>query len=555
MKHFLSRYFCQWVYWLLLVSTLPVSAQAQVASPADDALPPLPEINPEQSLLSALPKVNVSRFLLEGNQVFTDEELQTVLAKYEGRAITAEELQEARNDLTRYYIDHGYINSGAIIPDQQVQNGEITLQVIEGHLSEVNVTGNVRLRTPYIYNRLSLPEDEALNIDVLQEKLQLLQQNPLFQRINAELGPGIQLGEGILNVNVTETRPYQIGLHFNNHRSPNIGAYRAELEGWHRNLTGWGDRLYARYGLTEGLDDYAVEYAVPINRHDTTVAFYLERSDSEVIDEPFSQLDVESRADTYALSLTHPLYRTQNRTFSLGAKLERRESQTFLLGRPYPFSPGVGSDGVSKITVLRLSQDWLDRSRTQVIAARSSFNIGLDALGSTINDDGSPDSQFFTWLGQFQWVRRLSLLDSQVLFRTDLQWANQDLLPLEKFSIGGASTVRGYRENELTRDNGLIVSLEWRIPLTQLRIPKISKETDDGLLQIAPFFDYGRAWNADSDTPYPDDISSVGLGLRWAPSQSIWGEVYWGKALRNLPAEEDDDLQDKGWHFEVNFQY
>lgn len=553
MKHLLSQSACLGALFITLAMT--ASAQATDAVPT---LPPLTTSTTDETLLSALPTVFVSRFIIEGNQVFSDEVLSGVLAPYQNRTITAEELQEARNVLTHYYIEKGYINSGAIIPDQQVQNGEITLQVIEGYLKAVNVDGVSQLRKSYVKKRLAVAEGTALNIETLQEKLQLLQQNPLFKRINAELRPGVELGEGILDVLVTENRPYQLGFRFNNHRSPNIGAYRGELEARHRNLTGWGDRLYARYGITEGLNDYALEYAVPINAHDTTLAFYLERSDSQVVSDPFSQLKVESRADTYALSVNQPLYRTPNRTFSLGLKLERRESQTFLLNRPYPFSPGVSSDGISKITVIRLSQDWLDRSREHVIAARSSFNFGIDALGATINDDGAPDSQFFTWLGQFQWVQRVPLfneLDTQVLFRTDLQLANADLLPLEKFSIGGASTVRGYRENELTRDNAWLVSLEWRVPLTQLRIPGLSHEAEDGLLQLAPFIDYGRAWNADADTPYPKDIASVGLGLRWAPSQKVWAEVYWGKALRQLPAEEDEDLQDKGWHFELNLHY
>ncbi|OUD12563.1 ShlB/FhaC/HecB family hemolysin secretion/activation protein [Thioflexithrix psekupsensis] len=519
---------------------------------SEELLPVLPELKTDKTRLSALATVYVNRFIIEGNQVFTEEELQTLLQPYQGRSISAEQLQEARTLLTHHYINAGYINSGAIIPDQKVENSDVVLKIIEGRLSELTISGHERLNSAYIHSRLALAENEVLNINKLQEKLQLLQQNPLLQRINAELGPGVSLGEGVLNVNVKENLPYQFTMRFNNHRSPNIGSYRGELEGIHRNVTGWGDRLYARYGLTQGLNDYAIEYAIPLNAHETTLGFYLERSDSRVIDEPFSQLKVESRADTYALNLQHPFYRTPNRTLNLGLKLERRESQTFLLDRPYPFSPGVGYDGKSEIAVVRFWQDWLDRSRTQVIAARSSFNFGVDAFGATINHDNSPDSRFFTWLGQFQWVRRLDLLESQILFRTDLQCANEDLLPLEKFSVGGASSVRGYRENELTRDNGLIMSLEWRVPLTRWRVPYLSQESDDGLLQLAPFFDYGRAWNSDNDTPFPKDISSVGLGLRWSPSQKVWGEVYWGKPLRHLPGS--GDWQDKGWHFELNFQ-
>ncbi|AUI69150.2 BamA/TamA family outer membrane protein [Beggiatoa leptomitoformis] len=88
-----------------------------------------------------------------------------------------------------------------------------------------------------------------------------------------------------------------------------------------------------------------------------------------------------------------------------------------------------------------------------------------------------------------------------------------------------------------------------------LRIPKVSHEPDDGLLQLAPFFDYGRAWNTGSSTPDPRDISSVGLGLRWSPSQKIRTEVYWGYALRNVTGGEEYDLQDDGVHFELSMRY
>jgi len=52
------------------------------------------------------------------------------------------------------------------------------------------------------------------------------------------------------------------------------------------------------------------------------------------------------------------------------------------------------------------------------IAARSRFSVGTDALGGTIHGDPAiPDGQFFAWLGQFQWARRLDVLDIQTLFR------------------------------------------------------------------------------------------------------------------------------------------
>jgi len=128
-----------------------------------------------------------------------------------------------------------------------------------------------------------------------------------------------------------------------------------------------------------------------------------------------------------------------------------------------------------------------------------------------------------------------------------------DLLPLEKLSIGGATTVRGYRENVITRDNGLISSLELRIPLWQSTI--LSDNPEEGLIEFATFMDYGRSWNADSDTPDPKDIYSVGIGLRWTPSKKIHANLYWGYALRDVKEPDEKDLQDDGVHFDLSILF
>ncbi len=525
--------------------------------------PVLPKLPPlENPSLSTVAQLYLKRFEFEGNTVFSDQELNAVVKNYQGRLITAEELQEAKNQITLHYINNNYINSGAIIPDQSVTQGIVILKIIEGHLTTVEISGNDSLATDYIEKRLLDADLTLLNLTTLQDKLQLLQQNRLIKYLRAELGPGIQLGESILTVDIEEAIPYQLNFHFNNHRTPSVGAYRGEVDLLHSNLTGLfsenglGDSLYLRYGLNRGLKDYTLDYTIPLNHDDTTLTLHVERSDSKVVETPFNQLDITSNTNTYAMSLKHPFYRTPNQEFALSLKMEKRTSATYLLERPFSFSSGV-QNGESRVSVLRFAQDWLDRDRTQVIAVRSSFNVGLNVFDATINHDGSPDSRFFTWLGQFQWVRRLDFLTSQLSFRTDLQWARDSLLPLEKFSLGGASTVRGYRENYLVYDSGLATSIEWRIPTPiKLPLPYFSNNPEEGTLYVAPFIDYGHAWNVRGETTHSDDIASVGAGLIWQINEGTYAEVYWGKALsKNNDELQEYDLQDRGIHFEFNVRF
>jgi hemolysin activation/secretion protein len=190
------------------------------------------------------------------------------------------------------------------------------------------------------------------------------------------------------------------------------------------------------------------------------------------------------------------------------------------------------------------------RTSEQVIAARSRFSVGVDGLGATINNEpGLPSGKFFAWLGQFQWVRRLSLLDTQLILRADTQLTPDSLLALEQFAVGGRYTVRGYRENTLVRDNALVLSLEGRVPIVR------SVQWAD-YLEVAPFFDYGKAWNERSAGDERRHISSAGIGVRWGatipariPLRSQL-EVYWGRPFQNINTA-GGNLQDRGIHLQL----
>ncbi|MFO1430056.1 MAG: ShlB/FhaC/HecB family hemolysin secretion/activation protein [Candidatus Competibacteraceae bacterium] len=526
-------------------------------SPTTPTLTVPPPPSPSTEPLSAQARVFVRRFQLSGNTVFSDRDLAQVTAPYENRTITSEELQEVRHKLTLYYVERGYINSGALIPDQKLTDGVVHIQIIEGKLSGVDISGNDWLRTSYIQNRLGAEPDQVLNVQELQQRLQLLQQNPLLEGVNGELMPGLRPGESQLRLVVREATPYEVGMIFANDRPPQVGSKSLQLYALHRNLTGWGDSIgiYYDYGLDQkGTNGWNGYYTLPLNAYDTTFKLWADQEYSEVIDDPFD-LNITSRIRTYGIGLAQPLYRTPQQTFSMGVNLELRRSVSYLDGERFSFALG-SENGEAKETPLRLYQEWLDRDLQQVIAARSTLSIGLDAFDATQQHGSIPDGQFVTWLAQFQWARQLSDWGLQAIFRTDLQLSNRSLLSMEQCAVGGSSTVRGYRENELVRDECFIASLEFRVPVLALPVPGLSRGAGDGLLQLAPFVDYGRGWNKTWPTPSPKSISSAGLGLRWDISPSTRAAVYWGHPFDRISnGGADHDLQDRGISFFVQLAY
>jgi len=504
---------------------------------------PLPSVNQP---LSAQLQVTVKHIKLTGNQIFSDDELKPIIAPYEGRKISNDDLQALRRALTLYYVNRGYINSGASLPDQAFQNGELDVLITEGRLADIQIIGNKRLRTPYLKQRLALHANEPLNVHQLQTRIQLLHQDPLIDHISAQLVPGLQRGQSLLRVNVKESRPYQFGLSMNNWRSPSVGELHSEIWGTHSNLLGYGDAIHLQYNTTKGFDGITLNYSLPMNHRDTRLQVSYHRSKSSVVEEPFDKIDITGETESYSMRLSQPLRHDLNEQWTGSMEIERRHSENYLFGRSLEMD-----NGKSTVAALRLGQEWVKHRQNQVIAINTTLNLGLDAFNATINeatespdDSTTADGKFISWLGQLQWLQRFASHRAQLLFRSHLQLSNNKLLSMEKFSLGGANSVRGYRENLWVRDLGFFNSVEVR-----MTIPK-----SKGKWQVASFYDIGWGENvggpADSET-----ISSLGAGLRWNPHRRLHTQLYWGHALSSVDIGLDHSMQEDGFHLSVDYRY
>ncbi|MCF8107614.1 MAG: BamA/TamA family outer membrane protein [Desulfohalobiaceae bacterium] len=487
--------------------------------------------------------------VFEGNTVFSDEELQQVAEEYIGKRVGLADLEELRYRLTRLYTDHGYINSGALLkPGQRVDDGMVTFTLVEGRLDEIRLSGLGRLEPGYVKKRLWPDAGRPFSTDLLQKRFQLLLQDPLIERMDGRIRPGAAPGEAVLEMDITRERPYGLSFEVDNHRPPNTGSIGGSVTGWLSNPTGYGGLLSASYGASEGSNEVDLGYSVFVSPGNTRFSVDYSRSETSVVEEPLVSVDIDSEFESLDLSLMHPFYRTLRRELKGGVFLSLRESRTFLLDRPFSFSPGA-VEGASRVTVLRLVQSFVDRTADHALALRSSFSFGLDLFEATVHGDGRPDGTFFSWLGQIQYAHRLGEMFGSLVLRGDVQLTSEELLTLERFALGGAATVRGYRENELVRDNGFDVSIEWRYPLWKASPGKGDVKT----LHLAPFMDFGAAWNKGEDV-WDNRLHSVGVGLLW---ESKWldARLYFAHDIEKAEPRQDEDLQDDGIHFLFSLHY
>ncbi|NEP79255.1 MAG: ShlB/FhaC/HecB family hemolysin secretion/activation protein [Okeania sp. SIO3B3] len=534
--------------------------------PPDDLLqpPPVPSPSPQSPPLQIPGKITVTQFVVVGSTVFSSTELAEILEPFTDRPISFAELLEAQTAVTQLYFDGGYVTSGAFIPPQTLQDGTVTIEVIEGIVEAIEISGLKRLNSGYIRSRIEPGIKTPLNQDDLFQSLQLLQLDPLVERLSANLTAGSRPGLSRLEVEVEEAPAFLAQLSADNLRSPSVGSFRRQIQLSHSNLTGFGDRLNATYYNTEGsdtLDDFS--YTIPINPKNGTISLRHRRTSSEILQEFFDvdedvdrvNIELETNSRTYEMSFRQPIYQTLSKEIALGLTGSVDESKTTFNGDPFPDI----SDGEVTISSVRFFQEYTSRSTNDVFVARSEFSLGindfevsdLDANGFNANgfdpnlNREVPDERYFSWRGQAQYLR-LFAPDTVFLIRSDIQLTPRSLFPQEQFSLGGGLSVRGYPQSALIADNGLFISSEFRFPILRVR-------EWDAVLQVTPFVDFGTVWNSSEVELDEETLSSVGVGLRIQVGTRFSAQLDWGIPLVDIETN-GNSLQEDGIYFYLKYR-
>jgi len=557
--------------------------QPPIVTPAPNyELPRLPNPADEASATPGAAEIFVKHIEVRGVKAFKPAVIRSIVAPYENRRVSSAELQSVRVALTRLYIDKGYVNSGVLLPDQQSKDGVVVYQAVEGTLTRIEVNGQTHLSSNYIAARIRDHVDEPLNITELQSSLRFLQQDPNVLRLDARLDPGDALGQSVLRLGVEDQPRFSVGLGVDNNHSASTGETEGTVYFGARDLTGYADEWRGTVIRAGGDTEGSAVFSIPVSANNSSFQAYYSRSSAGIIQQPFEALNIKESTRTYGLSLTTPIVDRLNDRLAVFLGAESDRSYTTLLGEPFSFSPGA-QNGVSATAVVLGGVDWLLHGTSSVTDLRLTYRRGVDALGATIEQPSNDpyynqnptgaDGRFGLEQLQFVFIQRLngfsalSNLNDRAQFtaRATGQLSQNPLMLLEKFTIGGVDTVRGFPVNLLVRDQGAAATLELQLP-----VPGYRAEPSPHDLAAAVFVDYGRSWdkvntavgNPLLNTTDPIYIASAGLGLLWNPLRGLDAQVYWGRSIANNFNANDNpltfapnDLQKSGIYFAVNYVY
>lgn len=465
---------------------------------------------------------------------------------------------QIENALNLYYIEQGFLTSRAEIQTEQSTDNVLVLEALEGEVSQINVyiEGNQTLRDDYICDRLryAAQVNHPLNFETLEDRMRLLKIDPLFESLSANLGRGgVMEGRRTsrLDVKIEEANHWYGTVGTDNYSPVSIGSERIRVTGGRRNLTGRGDQINLGYtrSTTGGSSIFDASYQIPLSAQENRLSLRAVIDRNTVTTSDIRDLNIDGESELYQIVYYHPVIRSieQELTFSAGFKF--KDGQTFIFNDvPRPFSIGPDEDGISRTSVIQLGTNYIRRDPQGAWAAGGLFNIGTGLFDATRNNGDIPDGQFFSVLGQLQRVQRLGD-DHLLVIQSDIQLAFDPLLPSEQFVVGGGNSVRGYRQNARTGDNGIRFSISDRIALIR------DDATAEPELQLVPFIDIGAVWNhPDNPNQLPDQnfLASTGLGLIWEPFPDLILQVDYGFPFTDLE-ESGDNLQDTSIYFRLDY--
>lgn len=513
-------------------------------SPTPQKRPPEISLVPSQPAVAAETdeiKVNVQRVQITGMRSYTEADLLKQISFQPNSELSLAELRAMATKIAAYYHQNGYFVAQAYLPAQEINNGVVSIAVIEGQYGKVIVRNPTNLSNRLVENQLDgINSGDAITSVPLEHRLLLLS-DLAGVRINSTLAPGATVGTSDLIVDVAPAARVNGSIDADNAGNRYTGENRIGATINVNNLAGQADVASLRLLTSaEGLNYARAAYQLQIAK--ATVGAAYSWLDYE-LGEEFASLDASGNAKIASVYGRYPLMRSRNANLYTDILYENKTLQDKI-----GLTNTETDKKINELTAA-LRGDFRDQwaggglSSYSVAATVGDLNIqtptarAIDAL--TARSDGN-----YTKLS-VNASRLQRVTDSFALFAgVSGQLASKNLDNSEKMQLGGIQAVRAYPEGEAYADEGYVMTLEARQDL-----PKFT-DNMPGQLQLVGFVDAGRvtidqtAWSTGDNTR---TLSGAGVGINWMDYNNFVMKLAYAHRLGDEKATSAPDSGGQFW--------
>lgn len=520
----------------------------QVRPPSAPPAPPAADIGlrieiPASGTLPPSAAFEVLSFRIVGNTLFPAATLLPLLDGARGKRLTLPELGQLAARLTEFHQRRGYPLVSAIVPPQVIRAGEVELRVIEGRFGRIELDNSSRNRGAGLRATLDrLQPGQVISQQALDEVLLLFTDMPGISTVaTLKPGSGPALSDLLVSVSPGPRMSGQLGVE--NYGGASTGRVRANAALNVPNPLAWGDLLSLNVLSPGGSMLYGrAAYEVLVDGAGTRAGATLS-SVQYSLGGALAALDAQGTARVAGLTLRRPLLRSRLANLYASAQVEHKR-----------LVDEVGTASVRTDRRVDLLQAGLSADRRDDWAGGGVFTGSLTLshgrVGFLAAAAQQADAATAGTRGSFSkfnlGVSRIQTLGEATSLTLSLagQWANRNLDPAEKMSLGGPSTVRGYDVSAVSGDTAVVGTLDLRHVLGELPggIP--------GTWQLAVFLDAANA--TINSRPWTDAVNSAtllgtGAGLEWTGPQRLSARLQVGHRLGEAPAAVKATARTRAW--------
>lgn len=494
------------------------------------------------------PRFAVWEFRVKGNTLLQQTAIELTLTPFLGPDQTFDTIQEAASKLERSYRDAGYPTVLVNIPEQDVVGGVVTLDVVEGKVSRVRVSGSRYFLPSEIKQEVgSLQQGQPMHVPSFQADMNRVNSASGDLRVTPVLKPGSTPGTVEVDLRVKDELPLHGSLEVNNHNSLDTTKLRTSASISYDNLWQKHHSISLQtQNSPEEPDESRVlagTYIFPVVDDVSRVVFYAVTSESDV--STFTDLTVVGNGEIYGTRLVRALDSSPGyvHSLSLGFDLKDFDESVNLVGADTDSTPIKYSIFTAMYNGSFLRDDSTSRVGFSVTNGLRDFLGGGDAEEFQ-NKRYYSHPNFFYVQGNFKHQERFEN-DWRLNGRAKIQIADSALISNEQLSAGGSASVRGYYESQDTGDHGVVASAD-------VETPDIL-ESKSSELRMRAFVD--GAWLQMKDALSTDDqgdnrrvetedtLLSAGLGTDFSMGKSLFFTLDLGVALREAVDVEEGDLR------------
>jgi hemolysin activation/secretion protein len=412
-------------------------------------LPSVPESTPPSSG-SAGPCFNIRNISLDGTTLIKPAAQQKLLSPWLNRCLNMAQLTQLTNDITDWYISRGYITSRAFLTEQDISGGHLHLVVMEGRLQTIRMDG-----APPRMLKMAFPglEGSVLNLRDIEQGMEQINRTR-SEPVQIEILPGDREGWSVVNLTATPEFPVTGSVSFDNSGQKSTGTGQLSGSVSFNNLLGLADSWFISGGRSSDFSNshdarnvaagFSLPYGYTLLDYSYSWSNYL-----STIDNHGWPWRSTGDTQTHRLGLSHVLFRNGDIKTALTGGLQHRISRNYL-------DDVLLQSSSRKLTSFSIGLNHTQKILGGVATLNPVFTRGmawLDAETDHGKDDSEPKSQFrkFSLSASFQRPVADGLWWLSSAYG---QWSPDRLHGAEQLSTGGESSVRGFKEQYISGNNG-----------------------------------------------------------------------------------------------------